>query len=72
MKYKTFSLRLPKDLTDAIDLEATKRFKKQNGRNQLITQILLVWHASKHAKREPQIEIAEASRKPKLATVNGG
>lgn len=51
MKYKTFSVRLPKQLVDAIDATARKRFRRGNSRNLLIMDIL-----SEHQERLQQIE----------------
>jgi hypothetical protein len=69
MKYKTFSIRLPLDLANVIDHAALQQFRKQNARNQMITQILLDWQEAKGAsvKRE-----SNKARKTELATVNGG
>lgn len=75
MEYKTFSLRLPAELVKVLDAQALQRFRKQNGRNQIITDILLDWHQSTLSTPPPKprtiaisrVESASRSKRKRVA-----
>lgn len=48
MEQKTFTVRMPAELTDQLDAEAQRKYFKSNGRNQLLIEIL----ASRYKKPE--------------------
>lgn len=54
MKHKTFSLRLPEDLCDALDAEASQKFRKRNARTQMITSILTERYQNISAPTQPR------------------
>jgi hypothetical protein len=41
MKYRTFTIRIPEEIARILDAEARRRYYKNHGRTQLMTEILL-------------------------------
>lgn len=69
MEYTTFSLRLPKEIVDALDAEAFQEFHRLNARTLLITKILADRHKTK-APPTPTQQPANASRAGRKIKVN--